>query len=73
MCKVTLVKTNQYGWMDHKGNIFVSIEEMCKHYSITESQLEKRISAGMTLEDSLESKEVKAVEKNRANQQQKPL
>lgn len=63
MCKVTLVKTNQYGWMDHKGNIFISIEEMCKHYSITESQLEKRISAGMTLEDSLESTEVKAVDK----------
>lgn len=50
-------KTNPYGvrCMDHKGNVYASINEMCRAYGIDRHVLKNRLSAGMPLEEALET------------------
>ncbi len=38
---------------DHKGNVFVSEKEMCRHYGIDRSTFKQRRLRGMSLEDAL--------------------
>ena len=40
---------------DHKGNTFISVDEMCKHWNITKETLNNRLESGISLKDALEN------------------
>ena len=61
--KETIAK-NSKAVTDHKGNKFVSVSEMCKHWNMTRSTFNARIKAGWSIEKALTEPKKPAPSKN---------